>query len=189
MTGRTPGFSRPFLPVSLFPVAAILAAGLVGGALCLAAPPGTAPGAAKRLLQPTVDPQPPMGLTVDVVSLQKNAAGGVASLLLRVTADVGVEGAVVSAKAPANLVFADGSAVRTWNVDLTTASTLAIPVDVIVPEDGRYVIPAEVAGTVRGKPIRRGAACRLLVGVEEQAARIRGGANEYQAAEAGEPAP
>jgi hypothetical protein len=177
------GFSRPIrsLFLSLSPVAAILVAGLAGGAFCLAAPPETAPA--------TVDPQPPMVLTVEVISLQKNALGGVASLLLRVNADVSVEGAVVSAKAPANLVFADGSAVKSWNVDLTTADTLSIPVDVIVPQDGKYVVTAEVSGTARGKAIHRGAACRLLVGVREPTAKVRGGAIEYQAAEAGEPRP
>jgi len=181
MMDRTKAPVRLFRSLPLSPVVVVLVAGLAAGAPCLAAPKG--------LLHPTLDPRPPVTLTVEIISLQKNAVGGVASLLLRVSADVGIENAVVSAKAPANLFFADGSAVKTWNVELTAAGTQAIPVDVIVPQDGKYVMAAEVSGTARGKPIHRGAALRLLVGVREPAAKVRGGAIEYQAAEAGEPAP
>jgi len=181
MMDRTNAFVRLLRSVPLSPAVAVLVAGLAAGAPCLATPEGP--------LHLTLDPQPPMTLTVEVVSLQKNTTGGVVSLLLRVSTDVGIEDAVVSAKAPANLVFADGSAVKTWNVDLTAAGMKAIPVDVIVPQDGKYVVAAEVSGTARGKPIHRGAASKLLVGVKEPAAKVRGGAIEYQAAEAGEPAP
>lgn len=181
MMDRTNAFVRLFRSAPLSPAVAVLLAGLVAGAPCLATPEGP--------LHPTLDPQPPMTLTVEVVSFQKHAAGGVVSLLLRVGADVGIENAVVSAKAPANLVFADGSAVKTWSVDLAAAGTKAIPVDVIVPQDGKYVMAAEVIGTARGKPIHRGAALKLLVGVKERVAKVKDGAIEYQAAEAGEPAP
>jgi hypothetical protein len=166
-----------------------VALGLAGVALCLAAPAGPAPDAGQRLLRPTMDPQPPLALAVEGAALQKNAAGGVASLVIKVTAGLAVEQAVVSARTPGNLVFADGSAVKTWNVDLAPGSERSIPVDVIVPADGRYVIPVEVSGTTGGRSIHRGTAYKLLVGVKEPAARVKAGAHEFQAAEAGEPTP
>ena len=181
MVDRTNAFVRLFRSLPLSPAVAVLLAGLAAGAPCLATPEGP--------LHPTLDPQPPLTLTVEVVSLQKNAVGGVVSLLLRVSADMGIEDAVVSAKAPANLVFADGSAVKTWSVDLAAAGTKTIPVDVIVAQDGKYVLTAEVSGAARGKPIHRGVALKLLVGVKERAAKVKDGAIEYPAAEAGEPTP
>jgi len=173
--------SRPFSRLLPVAIAALLAAGVPGGALCHAASPPKAPGSSNPSSQPTIDPQPPLSLEVEVIGLQKNPRGGVASLLFKVSASVGIAEAVVSARTPGDLVFADGSTVKTWNVDLASAGAESIPVDVIVPEDGKYVITAEVGGTVKGKPIRRGAAARLLVGVREPAPKVKDGAIEYPA--------
>jgi hypothetical protein len=138
----------------------------------------------------TTDPQPPLALDLARTHLQKNASGGIATLLVTVRASIAIEGAVVTLKTPANLVFADGSALRTWTPDLATPGALqSFPVEVIVPEDGRNVVSAEVTGTAGGKGIHRGTAYRLLVGVEEPRGRVRAGAIEYLAAEAAEQAP
>jgi hypothetical protein len=181
--------------LSLFPpplasIVAMMVAILAGADSGTAVPAAQARDAAPAPAGLTTDPQPPLGLDLTLTSLQKNASGGVASLVLTVRATVGIEGAVVTAKAPGKLVFADGTAVRTWAVDLTAPGAMrSIPVDLIVPDDGRYVVSAEVTGTARGNSIHRGAAYRLLVGVEEPKGKVRHGAIEYPAAEAAEPAP
>lgn len=175
---RHPRQSSRLLPVAL---AALLAAGAAGGALGHAGAPPKAPGASPAPSQPTVDPQPPLGLEVEIIALQKSPRGGVASLVLKLSASTGIAEAVVSARTPADLVFADGSTVKTWNVDLTTAGAQSIPVDVIVPEDGKYVISVEVTGLAGGKPIHRGAAARLGVGVKDRGPMVKDGAIEYPA--------
>ncbi|HET8946730.1 MAG TPA: hypothetical protein VFQ07_07085 [Candidatus Polarisedimenticolia bacterium] len=132
----------------------------------------------------TAEPLPPLGVEVATTALQKNARGGVASLRLTVTAGVAIDEAVLSAKAPARVVFADGSDTKTWNVNLTTGGTVSVPVEVMVPEDGRYSIAVEVSGVAHGKTIRRAASHKLLIGVKEHKAKVKGGANESPAAEA-----
>jgi hypothetical protein len=132
----------------------------------------------------TSEPLPPLGVEVAITSLQKNARGGIASLRLTVTAGVAVDEAVLSAKAPARVVFADGSDTKTWNVNLSAGGTVSVPVEVIAPEDGRYTIDVEVTGVAHGKTIRRAASHKLLVGAKERKGKVKGGANEYPAAEA-----
>lgn len=145
-----------------------------------AATPGTA-GAR------TAEPLPPLGVSVETTSLQKNAKGGIASLLLKVNASVAIEEAVLTARAPGRVVFADGSAARTWKVDLATGGAATVPVEVIVPEDGRYSISVEVSGLAHGKSIRRATSHKLLVGVKERKGKSKDGAIEYKAVEAKQP--
>ena len=175
MLGRSRHFPRLFY----VPLVALLLAGLTGAAFGLPGAPGKAKGTRKLLSQPTVDPEPPVSVTVELVTLQKNPDGGVASLVFRANASVSTAGAVISARVPGNLVFADGSNVKTWNVDLAAAGTQSVTTDVIVPQDGKYVISAEVTGTAKGKPIHRGAAYKLLVGVQEPTPQVKDGAIEY----------
>jgi hypothetical protein len=137
----------------------------------------------------TVEPLPPLGVTVELVSLQKNPRGGVASLLLKVDGVGPLASCVVTARVPGSLVFADGSTVRTWEVDLTTAGEHSIPVDVIAPKDGSYVISVDVEGTAQGRPIRRGVAHKLLVGVRETPRQVKDGAIEYRAVATSESQP
>ena len=175
MTDRTRRSCRLLLTL----LAALVVAGLASEARCLRREAGKAMGSHKRLSQPTVDPEPPASLSVELVNLQKNPNGGVASLLLRVNASVSIEGAVVSAKVPGNLVFSDGSTTKTWTVDHATVSTQSIAADVIVPQDGKYVISTQVSGTAKGSSIHRGTAYKLLVGVQEPAPKVKDGAIEY----------
>jgi hypothetical protein len=146
-----------------------------------AAAPGTA-GAR------TAEPLPPLGVSVETTSLQKNPRGGVASLLLKVNASVAIEDAVLTARAPGRVVFADGSAARTWNVDLATGGSATVPVEVIVPEDGKYSIAVEVSGLAQGKSIHRATSHKLLVGVKERKGKTKDGAIEFKAIEAKQPA-
>ena len=177
--------ARRFSRVLLIPLAVLLTAGLTGGAPCRAGSPSEALDGGGPPPRPTIDPQPPLALAVELVSLQKNARGGVALLLLRVSASVSIAEAVVTAKSPGKLIFADGSAVRAWKVELATAGVRAIPVEMIVPEDGKFILSAEVTGTAGGKTIRRGVSYELRVGVEEPAPRTRDGAIEYPASPLG----
>ena len=160
-----------------------LAAGLVAATLALAAPAQKPIDAPPSVGRPTIDPQPPMGLSVEIVGLQKHARGGIASVVLKVVAEVGVQGAVLTAKAPGDLRFADGSRVKTWNLDLAAGDAREIPVEVLVPRDGRYAISAELEGTVGGRAIRRGSAGTLFVGKREAPLPSREGAIEYLAGE------
>lgn len=165
-----------------------LLSGLAGGAPGVASPPGGA-AESRPSERSTVEPLPPLAVTVELASLQKNPRGGVASLLLKIDAIGPVATGVVTARVPGNLVFADGSQVRTWDLDLATAGRRSIPVDVIVPKDGTYVISVDVEGMALGKPVRRGAAHRLLVGVRETPRKAKDGAIEYRAVETTEPQP
>ncbi|HZM71725.1 MAG TPA: hypothetical protein VFB95_15290 [Candidatus Cryosericum sp.] len=177
-------------PILILPVALAwpLLSGLAGGAPGPTPPPGG--GLESRpSARATVEPLPPLGVTVELASLQKNPRGGVASLLLKVDAIGPVASCVVTARVPGNLVFADGSQVRTWDVDLATAGTRSIPVDVIVPKDGTYVISVDVEGTAAERPIRRGVAHKLLVGVRETPRKAKDGAIEYPAVTTTEPQP
>jgi hypothetical protein len=137
----------------------------------------------------TSEPQLPLGVTAETSSLQKNARGGVATILLKISAAVPIEEAVVSARTPSRLVFADGSASRTWKIDLTTGGALSLPVEVIVPEDGKYSISIEVAGKTEGKAIRRALSHKLYVGVKEKKGKDKDGANESPAIEAPQEVP
>jgi len=180
-----PGRSRHFPHLFHVALVALLLAGLAGEAFGLPGAPGRAKGTRKLLSQPTVDPEPPIAVTVELVTLQKNPNGGVASLVFRANATVSTEGAVISARVPGNLVFSDGSNAKTWNVDLVAAGTQSVTTDVIVPQDGKYVISAEVTGTAKGKSIHRGAAFKLLVGVQEPAPNVKDGAIEYEGSPGG----
>jgi hypothetical protein len=131
----------------------------------------------------TSEPLPPLGVSVETTSLQKNTRGGIASLLFTVTAGVAIDDAVLSARTPAHVLFADGSSERTWKVNLAAAGTVTVPVDVIVPEDGKYAIAVDVSGRAHGKTIHRAASHKLLVGVKEHKGKVKGGAIEYPAAE------
>lgn len=137
----------------------------------------------------TSEPQLPLGVTAETSSLQKNARGGVATILLKISAALPIEEAVVSARTPSRLVFADGSTARTWKVDLTTGGSLSLPVEVIVPEDGKYSISIEVAGRTEGKAIRRALSHKLYVGVKEKKGKNKDGATEYPAIEAPQEVP
>jgi hypothetical protein len=132
----------------------------------------------------TTEPQPPLAIAAETTSLQKNIRGGVVSVVLKVTAGVPLDEAVVSARTPSKVVFADGSTARTWKVDLASGGTASVPVEVIVSEDGKYSLSIEVTGKAEGKAVRRALSHKLYVGVKDRKAKDRDGANEYPAVEA-----
>ncbi len=146
---------------------------------------GDARGSRESSSPRTIDPEPPLALTVELVTLQKHASGGVASLRLTVNAGMSITEVAVTAKVPGKLVFADGSRLKRWNVDLDAKGAGSLLTDVIVPEDGKFVISAEMSGLIQGKPVHRGAAYKLLVGVKEHAPRVKDGAIEYAASQDG----
>jgi len=132
---------------------------------------------------PTTEPLPPLGLSVETTAMQKNVQGGIASLLFKVTASIAIEEAVLTARTPDRVVFADGSTAKTWKVDLAAGGVASVPAEVVVPEDGKYSITVEIAGLAHGKAIRRAASHKLLVGVKERKGKTKDGAIEYPAAE------
>jgi hypothetical protein len=133
----------------------------------------------------TVEPLPGLEVAVDLGSLQKAARGAVAALVVRVTTDLDPADAVLSAKAPADLVFADGSKAKTWKVKPGSGREQTIPVDVIVARDGTFSISFDIEGTFGGKPIHRGVAYELQVGEGKRAPAVRHGATEYPAVQEG----
>ena len=158
---------------------------MLGAAVALAAPAGRPVDASSAAPRTTIEPQPPMALSVEVAGLEKQARGGVASIVLRVSSEVAIAGAVLTARTPGDLTFADGSRVKTWPVDLAVAGSREIPVAVLVPADGRYTLTAEVEGSLNGRAIRRGSAGDLEVGRRAAPKPSRDGAVEYLAVEAG----
>jgi len=147
--------------------------------------PDTAPGSWRPSSGTTVEPLPGLEVAVDLGSLQKAARGAVAALVVRVTTDLDSGDAVLSAKAPADLVFADGSKAKTWKLKPASGREQTIPVDVIAPRDGTFSISFEIEGTFAGKPIHRGVAYELQVGERKRAPAVRHGAIEYQAVQEG----
>lgn len=131
----------------------------------------------------TAEPQPPLGISAQTTALQRNVRGGVATILVKIDAGVPIEEAVLSARTPSRVVFADGSASRTWKIDLASGGTVAIPIEILVPEDGRYSIAAEVKGKAQGKTIKRALHHKLTVGAKERKGKKKDGAIEYPAAE------
>lgn len=178
--------SRLFRHIYGVAPAVLLGAWLAAGETGRAARPDLAPGPDRSPMRPTVEPLPGVEVAVDLDSLQKGTKGGVATLLLRVRTDLDLAEAALSAKAPAGLVFADGSSARTWKVKLAADGEQTIPVDVIANGDGAFDVSVELEGTTGGKPIRRGAAYELLVGVEKRAPKVQDGAIEFQASPAGD---
>lgn len=132
----------------------------------------------------TSEPQPPLGVAAETTALQKNIRGGIASVVLKVSAGVPIDEALVSARTPSRLVFADGSTEKIWKIDLSKGGTVAVPMEVIVPEDGKYSLSVEVAGKAEGKAIRRALSHKLYVGVKEKKGKDKDGAIEYPAIEA-----
>jgi hypothetical protein len=133
----------------------------------------------------TIEPLPGLEVAVELGSLQKAARGGVAALVVKVTTDLDPAEAVLSAKAPADLVFADGSKAKTWKVKPASGREQTIPVDVIVARDGTFSISFEIEGTFGGKPIHRAVAYELQVGERKRAPAVRHGAIEYPALQEG----
>src|SRR2546422_6543914 len=94
----------------------------------------------------TIDPEPPLALTVELVTLQKNASGGIASLRLTVNASMSITDVVVTAGVPGKLVFTDGSSLMRWNVDFGAAGGRAVLTDGVGPGGGKIALPAEGSG-------------------------------------------
>ena len=169
---------RLFRRFVLFSPAVLLGMWLAGGTT-LRAVSRDVPAPSSR---PTVEPLAGPDLTIELESLQSGTRGGVARLVVRVGDDLDLTEAVLSLRAPGNLVLADGSKDRSWKLKPAPKGGHAIPVEVIIPEDGIFHVSVELTGLASGRPIRRGAAYELLVGVKKSAPRLRGGAIEYRAA-------
>jgi hypothetical protein len=156
----------------------ILAAGIVlpiAAAVAVASPTAPAPAGA------TVEVHPSIQVSVEAVSLQKNAQGGIARLRLHMDADARVRDIVVTLRTPDGVVFADGSTLKTWNLEAGAQGRRTVPVEVIAPADGVHLLSAEMTGMLGDNPVHRGASYRLAIGVTEAKPKVRGGAIEFAA--------
>lgn len=169
-------FSGRFLrfilaPGLLLPVAAALAAGTpTPTPTPSSAPPGS-----------TVEVSPGIEVAVEAVSLQKNTHGGIARLRVRIDADARVRDTVVTLRTPDGVVFADGSALKTWNLEAGARGQRTVSVEVIASADGVHLLSAELTGMLGDQPVHRGAAYRLSIGAGASKLPVRGGAIEFAA--------
>jgi len=177
--------SKRFRRIAAHSAAILLGSWVLGGTAGHAAQADTAPGAWRPSSGTTIEPLPGLEVAVDLGSLQKAARGAVAALVVKVTTDLEPADAVLSAKAPADLVFADGSKAKTWKVKTASGREQTFPVDVIVSRDGTFSISFEIEGTFGGKPIHRAVAYELQVGDGKRAPAVRHGAIEYPAVQEG----
>lgn len=178
--------SRRLRLVAVFSPVILLGSWLVaGGEIGHATPPDRTTGAAASPHRTTIEPLPGLDLTVDLDSLQKGSKGAVAGLVLKVATDLEVTDAVVSARAPADLVFADGSKAKSWKVKPASGRAEAIRVEVIASRDGLFNVSFELEGTVGGKTLHRGVAYPLQVGEGPKTSVVRHGAIEYPAVQEG----
>ena len=157
---------------------------LAGAGHASAAPAGKPADGSPSVARATVDPQPPLALAIEVTGLEKHARGGIASIALAVSAEVEVREGVLTVTAPGDLRFADGSSVRTFKVEIEAGGMRIIPLEVLVPRDGRYAVTATIEGESHGRALRRGAAGTLEVGRRAAPPKSRDGAIEYVAIEA-----
>jgi len=128
----------------------------------------------------TVEPAPPMALSVRLVSLQKNASGGVATVSADTSSTVNLGEVTLNMNLPAGVFFTDGTRTKTWTFSLPNGGTSNVPADLLVGADGKYVIPVEATSIYRGRPVHRGLSFKLLVGVQEDHPQPKDGAIEYQ---------
>jgi hypothetical protein len=177
--------SRPFRRIAALSSTVLLASWLAGGGIGRAATAGKTPAPAPPAPGTTVEPLPGLDVKVDLGSLQKGARGAVATLVVRVTTDLDLADVVLSAKAPADLVFADGSKAKTWKVKPAIHHEQTVPVEVIASRDGTFSIALEIEGTAGGRPIHRGVAYELQVGEGRHPPEVRHGAIEYPAVREG----
>jgi hypothetical protein len=128
-----------------------------------------------------VEPGPPLSLSVQLVNLQKNVSGGVASVDLGALAAVDLKEVTVTVTLPQDVTFADGSHVYTQTLNLAAGATFDLPKDLLVGKDGKYNIALDASGTTsQGKPVHRGFSYKLLVGTQEKLPPVKDGAIEYQ---------
>ena len=177
--------SRRFRRIAAHSAAILLGSWVLGGTVDHASQPDKAPEFGRPSPRTTVEPLPGLEVAVELGSLQKAARGAIAGLVVKVTTDLDPADVVVTAKAPADLVFADGSKAKTWKVKPAAGRNQTIPVDVIVSRDGTFSISIELEGTFAGKPIHRGVAYELQVGEGKRAPAVRHGAIEYPAVQEG----
>lgn len=179
------GPSRSFRRIAALSSTILLASWLAGGEVGRAAPAGATPAPVPGAHGTTVEPLPGLAVSVELGSLQKWARGAAATLVVSTTTDLDLAEAVLSAKAPADLVFADGGKVKTWKVKPSSDSAQTVSIEVIAPRDGTFSISFDLESTFGGKPIHRGVAYELQVGEKKRAPDVRHGAIEYPAVQEG----
>jgi hypothetical protein len=128
---------------------------------------------------PTTEPAPPLSLDLVLSTLQKNSSGGVASMSLKAGSSVALDEVRITLRAPAGVVFDDGSQERTWTSKLSAQEPFSFPFDLLISKDGKYVITGEATGQFEGRLLHRGISYKLLVGVREKSPQLKDGAIEY----------
>ena len=137
--------------------------------------------AATVLVAATFEVMPSIQVAVESASLQKNVHGGIARLRVQIDADARVQDTVVTLRTPDGVVFADGTSLKTWNLEAGAQGRRTIPVEVIASADGVHLLSVEMTGTLGEQKLHRGASYRLAVGVTDTKPPVRNGAIEFQA--------
>ena len=128
----------------------------------------------------TVEPSPPISLSIQPADLQMMPGGAVARLVLEAYSSVPVERVSVEVRLPNRAIFADGSAQKSWNIDLTPGRPTQVPIELLIQGRGRLFVAAEMLGTVGDHSMRRGTAYELVVGPASPRSRVNDGAIQFQ---------
>ena len=170
-------------PVGKTMLLAALAVLLTAGPAVAAGPGAKGSDKAEKGTTPTapltVEAGPPLTLDIQLVNLQKNSRGGVASLSMETRSASAIDPVTLVVDLPTGVTFTDGSRNKSWTFSLAAGGTVTIPADLLVADDGKYVVRGQTSGTFHGKLMHRGTAFRLLVGVQDTPPPVKDGAIEY----------
>ncbi len=135
----------------------------------------------------TIEPLPPLRIEIRQVGLQKQARGGIVSLVIDLLADAAIEDPVVTLRLPDGVILSDGSRRRTWRPRLKRGRKLGLRAALIAGRDGAHPISIEVTGTLNGQPVRRGVSHDLRIGTAARSLPRRHGAIEFPGVAGGDP--
>ncbi len=128
----------------------------------------------------TVEPSPPIFLSIRPAELQMMPGGAVATLVVEAYSSMPVERVSVEVALPNRAIFADGSTRKSWNIDLTPGRPAQIPMELLIQGQGRLFVTAEMLGTAGDRPLRRGTAYELVIGPAAPRSRVVDGAIQFQ---------
>ncbi len=132
------------------------------------------------------EPQPPLDLDLAVTGFQPSPPGGIATIRVTLLPTAEMGEVTVSGRLNQGMSFLDGSAEKTWRVNVPVGTTAEFTDEILVPDDGLFVIVLQ-AEAVRsnGQPVHRSRGLKIWAGVQPPQPRQRGKVLEFT----GEPLP